>query len=108
LPGLRRQADDEARSLDADVNAGVLPVLALLSEASSRERVRTFEQEARRARIRLVIQHLSGELDREQIVDGITSVLDGPPYGAHTGYYRDHKHPLDRAAETEEAWRFPQ
>ena len=83
-------------------------MLALLSEASSRERVRTFEQEARRARIRLVIQHLSGELDREQIVDGITSVLDGPPYGAHTGYYRDHKHPLDRAAETEEAWRFPQ
>lgn len=66
----------------------------------------SFEREARRARIRLNTQHLADDVDREQHVAGVMAMCDGPPYGRHHGYYRDHKHPHDKAAELEEAWLF--
>lgn len=65
-----------------------------------------FDRQARRARIRQASQHFAADVDREEHVEAIAAAVEGPPFGAHTGWWRDHKHPRDQAAEIEEEWRF--
>lgn len=64
------------------------------------------EREARRARIRVSCQLFADDVPKEEHVEAIMDTLDGPPYGAHTGWWQTHKNPQDRAAEIEEEWRF--